>query len=59
MPEYSGERTEQPTHRRLEDAAKRGQFARSAEVQTIFVLLAGMLALSFTGRDTWRHLVAR
>src|SRR5205814_1959054 len=35
-------------------ALKKGQFPRSAEVQTVFVLLAGMLALMFTGQDTWR-----
>jgi flagellar biosynthetic protein FlhB len=57
MPDHAGERTEQPTPRRLEEAAKRGQFPRSAEVQTIVVLLAGMLALTFTGAETWRHLV--
>jgi|YelNatPaOPRAMG01_1025707.scaffolds.fasta_scaffold13456_5 flagellar biosynthetic protein FlhB len=57
MPEHSGEKTEQPTPRRLEEAAKRGQFARSAEVQTIFVLGAGMLALTFAGREMWHQLV--
>jgi flagellar biosynthesis protein FlhB len=58
MTEFQGEKTEQPTPRRLEEAAKHGRFPRSAEVQTIFVLLAGMLALTFTGQETWRSLIA-
>lgn len=57
MFDHSGEKTEPPTPRRLEEAAKRGQFARSAEVQTIFVLGAGMLALTFAGREMWGQLV--
>ncbi len=56
MAEHTGEKTEQPTQRRLEDALKRGQIARSAEVQTVFVLLGGLAALSFAGQETWRNL---
>lgn len=52
-----GEKTEQPTARRLEDALKKGQIARSPEVQTVFVLLAGVAALVFTGRETWETMV--
>jgi flagellar biosynthesis protein FlhB len=52
MSEHTGEKTEQPTPRRLEEAWKKGQFARSAEVQTVFVLGAGVIALLFTGRET-------
>jgi flagellar biosynthesis protein FlhB len=51
-----GERTEQPTQRRLEDAQKKGQIARSAEVQTVFVLLGGLVGLSFFGHDAWLQL---
>ncbi len=54
MSEETGEKTEQPTQRRLEDAWKRGQFARSAEIQTVMVLGAGLVALMFTGNETWR-----
>jgi flagellar biosynthetic protein FlhB len=57
MAEYTGEKTEQPTPRRLEEAMKRGQIARSAELQTAFVLLGGGLALSFAGREVWGRLV--
>lgn len=56
--EHAGEKTEQATPRKLEEAYKHGQIARSAEVQTVFVLLAGMMALMFTGRDTWKQLVS-
>jgi flagellar biosynthetic protein FlhB len=51
------EKTEQPTPRRLEEAVKRGQWPRSAEVQTVFVLLAGLIALKFFGPGFWHHLV--
>ena len=56
MSEQVGEKTEQPTPRHLEEALKKGQIARSAEVQTVFVLMAGLLALKFTGGETWRLL---
>lgn len=53
----SGEKTEQPTPRRLEEAIKQGQFPRSAEVQTVFVLLGGLIALKFVGGNVWHQLV--
>ena len=56
MSEQIGEKVEQPTPRKLEEAQKRGQIARSVEVQTVFVLLAVICALSFTGREMWRLL---
>lgn len=56
MAEQRGEKTEQATPRRLEEAWKKGQFARSAEVQTVFVLFGGMLAMLFTGHEVWRNL---
>jgi flagellar biosynthetic protein FlhB len=50
MPEDSSqERTEQPTPKRLDDARKKGQIARSRELNTMAVLMAGgggMLLLS-------------
>src|SRR5262249_35543639 len=57
MAEQTGEKTEQPTPKRLEEAIKHGQFPRSAEVQTVMVLAAGLFVLKFMGADTWRHLV--
>ncbi|HAV62144.1 MAG TPA: type III secretion protein [Verrucomicrobiales bacterium] len=56
MSEFA-EKTEEATPRKLEEAQKRGQIPRSAEVQTLFVLLAGTVALSFTGAEMWRGLI--
>src|ERR1051325_1502196 len=56
MSERAGEKTEQATPRRLEEALKKGQFARSAEVQTVFVLGAAFLALRMAGPDAWLRL---
>jgi flagellar biosynthetic protein FlhB len=55
--EQTGEKTEQPTQRRLEDAIKRGQTPRSGEVQTVFVMFGGVAALTFCGRETWQLFV--
>lgn len=57
MSEHVGEKTELPTQRRLEEAAKKGQIARSPEVQTAAVLLAGLVALMFTGHEMWQQMV--
>jgi flagellar biosynthetic protein FlhB len=56
MSEHAGEKTEQATPRRLEEALKKGQFARSAEVQTVFVLGAALIALRMAGPDAWQRL---
>ena len=53
MSEQAGEKTEKPSQKRLEEAYKKGQFARSAEVQTAFVLMSAMTALMFSGREMW------
>ncbi|MGA2246177.1 MAG: EscU/YscU/HrcU family type III secretion system export apparatus switch protein [Verrucomicrobiota bacterium] len=57
MAEQTGEKTEQPTQRKLEEAIKHGQTPRSAEVQTVFVLFGGVAALTFCGRETWQLFV--
>src|SRR4051812_39129067 len=57
MSEQTGQKTEQPTPRRMEEALKQGQIARSPEVQTVFVLLAGLGALMFVGQEIWQGLV--
>lgn len=57
MSEQSGEKTEQATEKKLSDAQKQGQIPRSQEVQTLFVLLAGTAALSFTAPDVWSSMV--
>ena len=57
MAESTGEKTEQPTPRKLEDALKKGQIPQSAEVQTVFVLLGALAALTFAGREIWHQFV--
>src|ERR1043165_919632 len=54
MAERAGEKTEQASPKRLEEAIKRGQFARSAEVQTLFVLMFGVMGLKFAGPEIWK-----
>jgi flagellar biosynthetic protein FlhB len=39
------ERTEQPTAKRLSEARKKGQVARSRELNTLLVMLASAIAL--------------
>lgn len=57
MSDHAGQKTEQPTPRRLEEALKRGQIPQSPEVQTVFVLLGAVAALTFAGREIWQQLV--
>ena len=40
-----GDKTEEPTSKRRTDAAKKGQIAKSQELNTAFVLLAGFLVI--------------
>ncbi len=47
------DRSEAPTPRRLEEARRRGQVARSREVDTAVVLFAGLLVLRVSGAQTW------
>lgn len=50
MPDQGAqEKTEQPTPKRKEDARKKGQVAKSMEVNTAFILLAGALMMLYTG----------
>ena len=67
MAESFAERTEKPTPRRIAEAQSRGQFARTAEIQTVVVLAAGFGAIALTGHqmaqiimtstvDTWGQL---
>jgi flagellar biosynthetic protein FlhB len=54
MAEDTGDKTEQATPKKLEQAHNRGQFAKSPEVQTVFVLMAAMMALKLSGAEIWR-----
>lgn len=56
MSEHGGEKTEQPTAKRLEEAIRRGQLPRSAEVQTVVVLLFAVGVLVLTGREAWNRM---
>ena len=47
-----GEKTEEPTAKKRADARKKGQVARSQELNTAFVLLMGFLIL----RILWEHI---
>jgi len=55
----SQERTEQPTSKRLRDAAERGQVARSKEVQDVVQLAAALMTLSWVGSYMVRTLADR
>lgn len=57
MAEDSGqERTEQPTPKKLADAKKKGQIARSKELGTTFVLIMSAVSLLIYGPDIGRGL---
>jgi len=50
-----GEKTEAPTGKRLEEARKKGQFARSADLQGAVVLLIGLTVLGSAGPSMVDH----
>ncbi|GHE80807.1 flagellar biosynthesis protein FlhB [Thalassotalea profundi] len=47
--ESSGEKTEEPTAKKLADARKKGQIARSKDLGTLFVLVGSAVALMMVG----------
>lgn len=49
MPEDSGDKTEAPTARRLQEAREKGQVAKSMDLSAAFGLLAGLLLLHWYG----------
>lgn len=50
MAEDQDQKTEQPTGKKLNEAAERGQFARVQELQILFTLVAVLLVLGATAR---------
>ena len=54
MAEQGGEKTEKPTGKRLSEASEKGQFARTIEIQTVFVLTAGFVTINLTGQQMIR-----
>jgi flagellar biosynthetic protein FlhB len=55
----SQERSEQPTSKKLRDAAERGQVARSKEVQDVVQLAAVLMTLTWLGSYMVQSLAAR
>ena len=51
------EKTEQPSERKLEQAKEKGQMARSRELSTFTVLIAGGAVLWFMGSTLTQHMV--
>ncbi len=49
---FDGEKTEEPTSKKREDARKKGQVARSQELNTAFVLLIGFMII----RILWEYI---
>lgn len=49
MPADTGDKTEAPTPRRLQEAREKGQVARSMDLSAAIGLLAGMLLLNWYG----------
>ena len=47
----SGEKTEQPTAKKLADARKKGQIARSKDLGTLFVLVGAAVSLMLVGNS--------
>ncbi len=54
----SGEKTEQPTGKKLADARKKGQIARSKDLGTMFVLVGSAIALMLVGNSLVERLSA-
>lgn len=46
---FAGEKTEDPTSKRLSDARKKGNIPKSQEMNTVFVLLAGFFSMNVFG----------
>ena len=57
-PEGGGEKTEDPTSRKLEKAREEGQVPKSMEVPSVFVLLSCAIALYFFGFYSYKSLVS-
>lgn len=47
---FNGEKTEKPTGKRLNQAKRRGQFAKSRELNSVFILFFGFFVLHLLGR---------
>ncbi len=52
------EKTEDATPRRLQEARKEGNVAKSAEFNSVFILLFGLMTLSFLGSHIFQQLIS-
>ncbi len=57
-PESGGEKTEDPSSRKLSKAREEGQVAKSMEIPSVFVLLAGAIALYASSWYIYNNLLA-
>ncbi|THB80041.1 MAG: flagellar biosynthesis protein FlhB [Desulfobacteraceae bacterium] len=55
-PEGGGEKTEDPTSRKLNKAREEGQVAKSMEIPSVFVLLAGVITMYAASKLMYRNL---
>lgn len=55
---FSGEKTEQPTQKKLEDARKKGQVAKSTEINSAIILLVTLVFLRVFMGDMVRNMQA-
>ncbi len=53
----SGEKTEEPTGKRLEDAREKGQIAKSPELTTAAFLLGSMVTMGVAGPPLWHFML--
>ena len=52
----SSEKTEEPTQRRQDENRKKGQVAKSAELSSVFVILAAFVALKYSGPQIYEKI---
>lgn len=57
-PESGGEKTEDPTSRKLTKAREEGQVGKSMEIPSVFVLIAGVISLYASAHFVYRNLTA-
>lgn len=53
---FAGEKTEDPTAKRQQDARNKGQVARSQELSAVFVLFVGFWVMYVLGASTYREI---
>lgn len=55
---FAGEKTEDPTAKRMSDARQKGNIPKSQEINTVFVLLAGFWTLNILGASIYKEICA-